>query len=219
MHLPSHALLGWLVAESADLDRRDRILVFGAGVIADFDALVVVPGFIAGGFSVEAAKQAFSNWHHLISHNLLSACVYAAVVALLAHRRAVAGGLAFLGFHLHLLCDFIGSAGPDGSYWSLPYLVPFDKLITGKIWQPLPPYQWGLASWQNVTITIVAMLVQAHLGATRGRTIVEVISRRADAAVVEVLRRRWPLYRPPEAAPDGAAESPPDAPPAESATP
>jgi len=195
MHLPTHALLGWLVAESAELERRDRILVFAAGVVADFDALVVVPGFLAGGFSVDAAKAAFQAWHHIISHNILTACVYAALVALLARRRAVAAGLALLGFHLHLLCDLVGSAGPDGSYWSLPYLVPFDQLLWGSTWRPLPPYQWGLASWQNVTITILALGASAHLGARRGRTIVEVFSRRADAAVVEVLRRRWPLHR------------------------
>ena len=177
MHVPTHALLGWLLAETARLERRDRALVFVAGVIPDLDGLTLLAG-----------PEAFQTWHRILCHNALSALSYTALALVLARRKAVVGPLALLGFHLHLLCDLLGSAAPGGSNWGIPYLVPFvsEQLRFAG--------QWELASWQNVSVTIAALLLSAHLGARRGRTVVEVFSRRADAAVVEVLRRRWPLY-------------------------
>jgi len=183
MHPPTHVLLGWLLAEAVpSLERRDRILVAATGLVPDLDGLTILAG-----------TEAYQAWHHVILHNVTAAVGYSALAALLARRRAVVGALALVGFHLHLLGDYLGSAGPDGSGWSVPYLQPFSSHDFYN------PYQWGLASWQNVSITIAALLVLAHLGAARGRTIVEAASRRADAAVVDVLRRRWPLYRPPPA--------------------
>ena len=61
----------------------------------------------------------------------------------------------------------------------------------------------SLSAWPNVSLTIACLLLQAHLGVKRGRTIVGAFSLRADAAVVEVLRRRWPLA-PPEEGADGS---------------
>ncbi|MDC3378932.1 hypothetical protein OAX78_01450 [Planctomycetota bacterium] len=40
--------------------------------------------------------------------------------------------------------------------------------------------------------TVGAILWIFHLGARRGRTVVEVFSQKADAAVVDVLKKRWP---------------------------
>ena len=60
-------------------------------------------------------------------------------------------GLSLLSFHLHLALDLLGSGGPDGSSWPIPYLAPFslrELAFHG---------QWGLASWQNVTITVALL--------------------------------------------------------------
>lgn len=180
MHLPTHALLGWLLAESVpSLERRDRALVCLAGVAPDLDALTALGG-----------TEAYQTWHHVILHNVTAAVGYAILAGVLARRRALVGAMALVGFHLHLLCDYVGSAGPFGSKWSIPYFVPFDRT------DYYCSFQWGLASWQNVSATILAMLVCFHLGARRHRTVLEVLSRRADAALVEVLVRRWPFAKP-----------------------
>jgi hypothetical protein len=184
VHLPTHALIGWVFAEAIPLERRDRILVFLAGVAPDLDGLTLLFG-----------KEVYQAWHHVLLHHGTAAVVYAIIALALARRRLVTGALALAGFHIHLLGDFVGSAGPDGSLWSVPYLVPFDLWLRGGVRDFYCPWQWELASWQNVVATVVAILFCAHFGAVRGRTVVEVLSRRADAAVVEVLKRRWPLAR------------------------
>ena len=97
------------------------------------------------------------------------------------------GFLALSAYHLHLLCDLVGSAGPDGSNWPIPYFVPFSA-------RPIEfNGQWGLASWQNVTFTIALLMASWLLAVRRGRTLIEAVSPRADAAIVEVARRRWPF--------------------------
>ena len=95
-------------------------------------------------------------------------------------------GLLLASFHLHLLADLAGSGGPDGSNWGIPYLAPFS--LRELSWTG----QWSLASWQNVGLTVLLLIASALLGKRRGRTVVEAVSLRADAAVVLVLRRRLP---------------------------
>jgi hypothetical protein len=171
-------LLSWLVAETATLERRDRILILASGLFPDLDALTFV-GTLFG------REDIYQNYHRVILHNVCGALGYAALTAIVAKRKVATTLLALVGFHLHLLCDTIGSAGPDGSKWDVPYFVPFSH--EGFVWQG----QWGLASWQNVTITLVALVVCGWLGVRRGRTILEAFSLRADAAVVETLRKRF----------------------------
>ena len=193
MHPPTHALLGYLLAELPDFEaRRDRLLVFGAGLFPDVDGLTALGG-----------AEFYQRYHHVLLHNVAGAVGYATLAALLATRRWTVFGLALVGYHLHLLCDFLGSAGPDGSGWSIPYLVPF------SFHDFYNAHQWGLASWQNVTVTIAAILVSIHLATRRGRTLLEFVSTRADGEVVKVFRRRWPWGGAPTAA-KLKAEAPPD---------
>lgn len=191
MHPPTHALLSWLVAESVpSLERRDRALVLAAGLIPDLDALTIL-----GGLDV------YQRWHRLICHNALTAVVVTGLVAACARTRLPAALLALAAFHRHLLCDVIGAAGPDGSIWPVAYFMPFDARDEHFVsWSG----QWGLASWQNVAITLAALVACGVLGVKRGRTIVEAFSLRADAAVVATLRARFSRPREPRG---------PDAPP------
>ena len=92
-----------------------------------------------------------------------------------------------MSFHLHLLLDLLGSGGPDGSIWTIPYLEPFSSHAFS--WRG----QWPLGSWQNAVVTILLVFACWAVAVRRGRTIVEAFSPRADAAVVEVLKRRWPF--------------------------
>ncbi|MDC3378933.1 metal-dependent hydrolase [Planctomycetota bacterium] len=119
MHTHSHALVGWLVAEAIPgLERRDRVLIFLAGVVPDLDGLTIL-GKVAG------HPELYENWHHVLCHNITAAAAYALIAGVFAKRRVAVALLALVGFHLHLLSDYLGSASPDGSPWSIPYLRPF----------------------------------------------------------------------------------------------
>jgi len=90
----------------------------------------------------------FSRYHHQL-HSLAFAMVVATVCFVFAKRRWITGALALLSFHLHLLEDVLGSRGPDGYQWPIPYLAPFST--AGQI---LWSGQWGLNAWPNFLITI-----------------------------------------------------------------
>jgi hypothetical protein len=178
MHAFTHGLISWIVAESVPgLERRDRALILAAGLVPDLDALTIVGG-----------AECYQTWHRLICHNVLFAGVFVGFTALVARTRITAALLAAVTLHLHLVCDVLGSAGPDGSIWPVPYFLPF---VRGEEHYIRWSGQWQLASWPNYVITIVALVVCVILGVTRRRTIVEPFSLRADAEVVKVLERRF----------------------------
>lgn len=177
MHPPTHALIGWAVATAApSLDRRERAVVFFASVIPDLDGLTFF-------FSTEV----YQRWHRILCHNapFALACTVGAALALPAGRRALGAALVLLNFHLHLLCDYLGSAGPDGSIWGIPYFQPLSA------WQIDNPWQWGLRSWQNGAITVAALAWTVWIVLRDGRSPVEPFSTQADAVVVETVRRRF----------------------------
>jgi hypothetical protein len=178
MHAFTHGLISWIVAESVPmLERRDRALVLAAGLVPDLDALTILGG-----------TECYQTWHRIICHNVLFAVGFVGLTALVARKRFAAASLAAVTFHLHLLCDVLGSAGPDGSIWPVPYFLPF---VRGEEHYLRWSGQWPLASWPNYVITIVALVVCAILGVIRRRTFVEAFSLRADAEVVKVLRTRF----------------------------
>ncbi len=174
MHLPTHLAISWLIGQGLP-ERRDRRLLAWAGVVPDLDALSLLGG--AG---------AFIRFHHSVTHGIVAAVIVTAVCPVMARDRLRVAGLALLTFHVHLLCDLLGS----GVDWSIAYFWPFSnkELFT--------PYGWPLASWQNISITVVALFSIGWIGVTRGRTFAETfLPSRADRAVVEVLRRRFSPWR------------------------
>jgi inner membrane protein len=114
----THALLGWTLAQVVPLTRRDRALVTLAGVVPDIDGLGVVAELLT-------PLLWWSEYHHVLAHNLGGALVVTIAVICLAHRRWVGAALACTSFHLHLLGDLVGGRGPDGYQWPIPYLAPF----------------------------------------------------------------------------------------------
>jgi len=170
MHVPTHLAISWLVGHRLP-ERRDRRLVAWAGIAPDLDSL-----------SLLAGAQAFSKYHHSVAHGIVGALVVTALLTAFARDKLKVALLALVTFHLHLVCDLIG-AGRD---WPIVYLAPFNKF------EYFSPYGWPLASWQNATITLVALALIAWIGVVRGYTFVETFaSAKADAGVVEVLRRRF----------------------------
>ncbi len=179
----THFFISWLVANSAKMERRDRILVTAAGVIPDIDGL----GIIADIF-IRNANEPFKwyqQFHHVLTHNLAFALIVTIAAFSLAKKRALAALLAFVGFHLHLLGDIAGSAGPEGSFWSIPYFWPLSNVEF--TWSG----QWELNAWQNIVITAIAIGISIFFSWRRSYSPLEIFSMKADKAFVEVLKRRF----------------------------
>ena len=94
--------------------------------------------------------------------------------------------LVFAGFHLHLLGDLMGSKGPDGSQWPIPYLLPFSA-----DWQLTWSGQWELNAWQNITITALAIAAMFGIAIKKGFSPIGLISEPADSKFVATLRARF----------------------------
>jgi len=180
----THFLTGWVFANSARLDRRDRALVALASVAPDLDGLGIIPELLTR-HSTHPLLW-FSLYHHAL-HTLVFAVVIAMIGFLLATRRWKVSFLALVSFHLHLIEDLAGSRGPDRYQWPIPYLKPFSTAFE-LTWQG----QWGLNAWQNVVITSALLLITFWLAWRKGFSPLEMVSPKADAVFVATLRNRFP---------------------------
>lgn len=170
----THGLIGWGFAQAAEIDRRDRFLVFAAGLVADLDGLTVV------------RPDLYRLYHHTLFHNAPTALAVTAIVLCAARRRLVTALLAGLAFHVHLACDYVGSAGPDGVPWSLPYLYPF---VENASWY-WNPYQWRLDAWPNFAVTGVFLALAIFVAVRFDRTFLEFLSPALDRRICETIRAR-----------------------------
>jgi inner membrane protein len=177
----THFLTGWILANSASLNRRERALVTFASVVPDIDGLGIVADYFTR--NSKHPLELFSTYHHSL-HSLAFAIVVAAVSFAFATQRWKTAGLAFLSFHIHLLEDLIGSRGPEGYQWPIPYFMPFSRACELS-WRE----QWALNAWPNFAITIALLLMTFYLAWSRGFSPLEMISLKADAAFVTVLRQ------------------------------
>ena len=182
----THLLISWVVADAGDLNKRERAIVTVAGLAPDVDGF----GIIAEALTRESEHPLtwWTDYHHVLGHNLGFGLLVAAVSFALATRRWKAAALAFLTFHLHLVCDLVGARGPEGYQWPIPYLLPFSNE-----WQWVWEGQWALNAWPNFVITGVVLLLTFYWAWKKGHSPVEMISAAADKAFVETLRRRIPI--------------------------
>jgi inner membrane protein len=180
----THFFSGWVLANCAQLNRKDRALVTLACVIPDIDGLGIIPELLTRNSTHPLLW--FTLYHHSL-HNLAFALVVAAWAFALATHKWTTGLFALLSFHLHLFEDLIGSRGPDGYQWPIPYLQPFSSALQLS-WRG----QWGLNAWPNVAITIALLVITLWLAWRRGFSPLEMISAKADASLVGVLRQRFP---------------------------
>jgi inner membrane protein len=156
-------------------------------VSPDIDGLGIIPELLTRN-SVHPLLW-FSLYHHSL-HNLAFAVVVAAIAFALAAKKWKTGLLALLSFHMHLFEDVLGSRGPDGYQWPIPYLAPFSSSLQ-FVWRG----QWGLNAWQNIVITIALLLITLCMAWRKGFSPLEMVSTRADNALVAVLRQRYPRNR------------------------
>lgn len=167
----THAAIGWLIAQPLP-KRRDRILVTMAGLIPDIDGLPIL-------WSLDS----YGRFHHTFSHNLLACVIGTLLLGLWAKSKFKTTLFCFLSLNIHCLCDLLGS----GYGWPLWYFWPLSN------WNfSLPsPFQWELASWQNMLITVICLIAIGWVGVKKKRTIVEIFSLSADRKVVQTLQKRF----------------------------
>ncbi|HEY6823941.1 MAG TPA: metal-dependent hydrolase [Steroidobacteraceae bacterium] len=185
MHVATHLLMGWTLAEHTTKTPRDRALVAWASVVPDLDGL---------GLLVDAAApftggtmQWYDRYHHMLLHGLPGAVLFTAILACFASDRLRTALLVLASYHLHLLGDLLGSrGGAENALWPIHYLAPFSDAITLS-WQG----QWPLTSWQNTALTMALMAYAIALAIARGRSPVGLFSRRADEIFVQTLRHRF----------------------------
>jgi hypothetical protein len=72
MNPVTHMLSGWLVANAAGLDRRDRMIVTAASVAPDVDGLGLIVDFAT--HSGGSPTQWFAEYHHVLPTIFFRAC-------------------------------------------------------------------------------------------------------------------------------------------------
>jgi inner membrane protein len=206
----THFLAGWLLASVRSpgppvhgrplLTRREKALVVAAAVAPDIDGFGLIPELLTRNSAHPLLW--FSRYHHSL-HNLGFALLCTAAAFLIAGLPNFAFGpamrgrpipthpwltaaLVFLSFHLHLLCDLIGSRGPDGDQWPIPYLQPFSNALQ-LTWHG----QWALNGWPNVAITVLLLLATVWLAWRLETSPLELFSGTANRAFARTLRQRF----------------------------
>jgi inner membrane protein len=201
----THFLAGWLLASVRShgrplLTRREKALVVAASVAPDIDGLGIIPELLTRNSSHPLLW--FSRYHHSL-HNLGFALLCTVAALLIAGLPNFAFGpsmrgrpapthpwltaaLVFLSFHLHLLCDLIGSRGPDGDQWPIPYLQPFSSALQ-LTWHG----QWALNGWPNLAITVLLLLTTVWLAWRLETSPLELFSGPANRAFARTLRQRF----------------------------
>jgi inner membrane protein len=208
----THFFAGWLLASATPLSRREKAAVVIAGVVPDLDGLGIIPELLTRPGSATARALShigishplpwFSEYHHSL-HTL----AFALAVTVAAYfcsqssdftfgpaihkpsappRPIATALLAFLSFHLHLFCDLMGSRGPDGYSWPIPYLAPFSRALTLS-WHG----QWTLNGWQNIVITTLLLVFTLWITTTSESSPLELVSESANRRLVSTLRSRF----------------------------
>ncbi len=184
----THFLTGWLVANASEqFNQRERTIITLASVVPDLDGIGIVADFLTSRSADPLSL--FSDYHHILGHNIGFGIIVGLIAFSLSVRRRLVTALALSSFHLHLLCDLVGSRGPDGYQWPIPYLLPFSN-------KPVLSWsgQWELNAWPNVVFTSVVLAITFVLAWKRGYSPLEMVSDSADRAFVETLRRRFPVH-------------------------
>ncbi|MGO8752092.1 MAG: metal-dependent hydrolase [Thermoguttaceae bacterium] len=181
----THLLASWTLAENSGSDSRDTALIAWAGVAPDLDGL----GALVDGVNGIVGRQTFlyGTYHHFLLHGLFAALALPTVFCIWAHHRVRVFVWGFAAVHLHMLCDLVGSRGPDPEdIWPIPYLAPFSRLLTFE-WS----HQWPLNAWPNFVFTILLIGYVFVTAVRRGHSPLQLFSCRANEVFVNTARARW----------------------------
>lgn len=182
----AHLVGSWLVASVVTDNPRDRKLVTLAGVLPDVDGLGVVVDVINSMIcDKENTYHYYQQYHHILLHGWPGAIVVSLLLMCFAQKKPRVLFWCLVTFHLHLLCDLLGSRGPTvGDLWPICYSEP---IFRHPVW--FWKGQWKLDGWQNQTIFIVLFVTSLWLAVRRGYCFFEVINQRLDSVFVKVLQK------------------------------
>jgi inner membrane protein len=185
MHVVTHLLTGWTLAEHSTRTSRDRALVSWACIAPDLDGVGLVVDAAAP--MTGGTIQWYERFHHVLLHGLPGALLCMALFTWLARERLRTACLVLISYHLHLFADLLGSRGGAASaFWPIDYLAPLSSVWT-LTWHG----QWPLTGWQNTMITVALMIYVIGLAIVRGRSPVALFSARADTVFVATLQQRF----------------------------
>jgi inner membrane protein len=181
----THFLASWIVATKTTDNPRDCRLVTLAGLAPDLDGLGLIADVVNNALHGTQTYYYYPMYHHSLLHGIAGAVVIAGVLAAMAQQRWRVFVFALAAFHLHLICDLLGSRGPEATdLWPIFYFGPFSN---HPMW--LWRGQWKLDGWQNQLISAALLAWAFRLALTRGDSCVGVFNRRADAVFVSTLRK------------------------------
>ena len=180
----THLLASWIIAAKTTNNARDCRLVTLAGILPDADGLGLIADLVNSSFRGKETHY-YAYYHHYYLHGALGGILIAALAACFASHRWRVALLALLVFHLHLLCDFVGSRGPaPEDLWPIFYFGPFDK-DPMWVWKG----QLRLDGWFNRYLSAALFVWALWMPVRLGHSVVGVFSRRADQVFVGVLRK------------------------------
>ena len=175
----AHLLISWLSSVNFVEDSRERRIITYAGISPDLDGLGLIVDRFLGNTTY------YEDFHHYVGHCGIAAIIISIAAAGFAKMQKLKVFLLSLTvFHLHILCDVIGSKGSDGYQWPIYYLYPFDKSF-GIIWQG----QWELNAWQNSVIVVILLVTCFYVAQRRHYSFFEVFGSRFDEEVFKIYKK------------------------------
>lgn len=168
MHLPTHILAGWAVANALPLSPRQRLAAMAVSALPDLDVVSIVGGM-----------EAYWRHHHVLGHNLLVGVLLSVSLTLLLSRRWWMPLFLLALFHLHLLMDVFGS----GPLWSVSYWWPISSQTFASA------HAWEFFSWQNITAGYGLVGIAIAIAIHARRTPLELLMPSLDQKLVEFFRR------------------------------
>lgn len=144
----------------------------------------------------EMSFHYYAKYHHLWCHGWPAAIVFSMTLAYFARDRWRVALGCLVTFHLHLLCDLLGSRGPSlADLWPICYSEP---LFRHPIW--FWKGQWKLDGWQNQCVFLAVFTLSFWFAVRLGYSFAEVFSKRLDSIFVSVLKKwRANLFLKPDA--------------------
>jgi inner membrane protein len=176
-------MMSWLISNSIDVKQRERLLITVAGVIPDIDGIGIVIDIVNKWLGHNT--DYWGQFHHQL--HCIGFCLFISIGCcfLTKANRVKVAIVAFVVFHLHLVCDLIGGRGPDGYQWPIPYWLPFSSQVS-LTWQG----QWALNSWPNIVIGILLLLGIVAITNVKYRSPFELLSSKMDTAFVNLITRK-----------------------------
>ena len=179
----NHFVASWLVGALTTNNSRDRKLVTLAGLLPDLDGLGIIVDMISEKLPGRHFEL-YQRYHHYVSHGWPGALVICGALTLFAKDRWRTFGWCLVTFHLHLLCDFVGSRGETAQdLWPIAYGEPLFRNPV-FVWTS----QWPLDGWQNMVFFSVVLFLSLLVARKKGVSFLEFFGRAVDSRFVKWLR-------------------------------